>query len=102
MTTESEPRTSAPGLVVGVGASAGGLDAAARLLGAMPTDSGMAIVIVMLIVQLLRGGRLVEAFLLSVSLAVAAVPEGLSGFAPGHGLDEVLLENQRRYELSSG
>src|SRR5687768_15796529 len=29
-------------------------------------------------VQLLRGGQLVDAFLLSVSLAVAAVPEGLS------------------------
>ncbi|MEO6029457.1 MAG: cation-translocating P-type ATPase [Candidatus Binatia bacterium] len=38
----------------------------------------LAIVAVMFLVQVLRGGRIVEAFLLSVSLAVAAVPEGLS------------------------
>ena len=38
----------------------------------------LGIVAVMFGVQVLRGGRLVESFLLSVSLAVAAVPEGLS------------------------
>ena len=38
----------------------------------------LAVVAVMFVLQLLRGGELVEAFLLSVSLAVAAVPEGLS------------------------
>jgi Ca2+-transporting ATPase len=38
----------------------------------------LGIVAVMFILQVLRGGRLVGAFLLSVSLAVAAVPEGLS------------------------
>jgi nitroimidazol reductase NimA-like FMN-containing flavoprotein (pyridoxamine 5'-phosphate oxidase superfamily) len=27
------------------------------------------------------------------------VPAGLAGFAPGRSLDEVLLENQRRYEM---
>jgi Ca2+-transporting ATPase len=38
----------------------------------------LGIVAVMFAVQVLRGGKLVDAFLLSVSLAVAAVPEGLS------------------------
>ncbi|AFL87427.1 cation transport ATPase [Terriglobus roseus DSM 18391] len=36
------------------------------------------IVAVMFVAQVARGGRLVDAFLLAVSLAVAAVPEGLS------------------------
>ncbi|QFI69006.1 hypothetical protein EKH55_4132 [Sinorhizobium alkalisoli] len=35
-------------------------------------------------------------------LSDVPVPEGLSGFAPGRGLDEVLLENQRLYEMSAG
>jgi Ca2+-transporting ATPase len=38
----------------------------------------LAVVAVMFIVEVVRGGRMVDAFLLSVSLAVAAVPEGLS------------------------
>jgi P-type Ca2+ transporter type 2C len=38
----------------------------------------LAIVAVMFVLQVLRGGKMVDAFLLSVSLAVAAVPEGLS------------------------
>jgi Ca2+-transporting ATPase len=38
----------------------------------------LGIVVVMFLVQVLRGGKLAEALLLSVSLAVAAVPEGLS------------------------
>jgi Ca2+-transporting ATPase len=38
----------------------------------------LGIVAVMFILQVLRGGRIVDAFLLSVSLAVAAVPEALS------------------------
>ena len=38
----------------------------------------LGIVGVMFVAQLTRGGRLVDAFLLAVSLAVAAVPEGLS------------------------
>ena len=38
----------------------------------------LGIVLLMFVVQVLRGGRIVEALLLSVSLAVAAVPEGLS------------------------
>lgn len=38
----------------------------------------LGIVSVMFTAQLARGGRLVDAFLLAVSLAVAAVPEGLS------------------------
>jgi Ca2+-transporting ATPase len=38
----------------------------------------LGIVVVMLIVQVLRGGNFADALLLSVSLAVAAVPEGLS------------------------
>ncbi len=38
----------------------------------------LGIVAVMFALQALRGGKLVDAFLLSVSLAVAAVPEGLS------------------------
>lgn len=37
----------------------------------------MAIVALIFVVRLLRGGALLESFLLSVSLAVAAVPEGL-------------------------
>ncbi len=38
----------------------------------------LGIVAVMFALQVFRGGRLVDAFLLSVSLAVAAVPEGLA------------------------
>ena len=38
----------------------------------------LGIVLVMFVLQVLRGGKVAEAFLLSVSLAVAAVPEGLS------------------------
>lgn len=38
----------------------------------------LAIVLMMFLVQMLRGEKLVESLLLSVSLAVAAVPEGLS------------------------
>jgi len=38
----------------------------------------LGIVVVMFVAQLLRCGRLIDAFLLAVSLAVAAVPEGLS------------------------
>jgi Ca2+-transporting ATPase len=38
----------------------------------------LGIVAVMFLLQVWRGGKLVDAFLLSVSLAVAAVPEGLS------------------------
>ncbi|MGC1952969.1 MAG: chemotaxis protein CheB, partial [Gammaproteobacteria bacterium] len=36
-----------PRLFIGIGASAGGLDAARRFVGAMPPDSGMALIIVM-------------------------------------------------------
>ena len=42
------------------------------------STSCSAIVAIMFIVQVLRGGKLSTSFLLSVSLAVAAVPEGLS------------------------
>jgi Ca2+-transporting ATPase len=38
----------------------------------------LAIVAIMFVLQVVRGGRVVDALLLSVSLAVAAVPEGLS------------------------
>src|SRR5688500_845967 len=47
-------------------------------LGRMLVYVVLGIVALMFVVQVLRGGRLVDAFLLSVSLAVAAVPEGLS------------------------
>ncbi|MGB7160127.1 MAG: cation-translocating P-type ATPase [Tepidisphaeraceae bacterium] len=47
-------------------------------LGRMLVYIVLGIVAVMFVLQVLRGGRLVAAFLLSVSLAVAAVPEGLS------------------------
>src|SRR5688500_9054993 len=47
-------------------------------LGKMLVYVVLAVVAVMFVVQVVRGGELVEAFLLSVSLAVAAVPEGLS------------------------
>ena len=38
----------------------------------------LGIALAMLVLQVLRGGKLTEAFLLAVSLAVAAIPEGLS------------------------
>src|SRR5665213_2975659 len=38
----------------------------------------LGVVSVMFAAQMVRGGHLVDAFLLAVSLAVAAVPEGLS------------------------
>ncbi len=47
-------------------------------LGRMLMIVVLAVVGIMLVMQVMRGGPLVEAFLLSVSLAVAAVPEGLS------------------------
>src|SRR6185436_17979503 len=40
------PRLSAPFPIVGIGASAGGLEAFRQLLGALPADSGMAYVLV--------------------------------------------------------
>ena len=44
----AEPATAAPfsGFVVGIGASAGGLDALERFFGALPTDSGAAFVVI--------------------------------------------------------
>src|SRR5688500_10051030 len=47
-------------------------------LGRMLVYVVLGIVALMFAVQVLRGGKLIDAFLLSVSLAVAAVPEGLS------------------------
>src|SRR5688572_20758109 len=47
-------------------------------LGRMLLYVVLAIVVVMFLVQMFRGEKLVESLLLSVSLAVAAVPEGLS------------------------
>jgi two-component system CheB/CheR fusion protein len=47
MSSTSEHETDWPRLIVGIGASAGGLDAARRLLAGMPTESGIAVVIVM-------------------------------------------------------
>ena len=47
-------------------------------LGRMLLFVVLGIVALMFVVQVWRGGKLVDAFLLSVSLAVAAVPEGLS------------------------
>lgn len=47
MILSSEARTDVPRLVVGVGASAGGLKACVKFLSAMPSDSGMAFVFVM-------------------------------------------------------
>jgi Ca2+-transporting ATPase len=47
-------------------------------LGKMLLFVVLGIVVLMFVLQVLRGGALVEALLLSVSLAVAAVPEGLS------------------------
>ncbi|MBE7463884.1 MAG: cation-translocating P-type ATPase [Planctomycetes bacterium] len=46
-------------------------------LGRMLAVLCLAIVAVIFVLQLLRGGSLIEVFLLAVSLAVAAVPEGL-------------------------
>lgn len=45
--TASKNGIDKPKLLIGIGASAGGLDAAKRLVGAMPADSGMALIIVM-------------------------------------------------------
>jgi two-component system, chemotaxis family, CheB/CheR fusion protein len=45
--TETKSARAEPMAVVGIGASAGGLDACARLVGALPADSGMAFVVVM-------------------------------------------------------
>ncbi|MEA2709877.1 MAG: P-type Ca2+ transporter type [Phycisphaerales bacterium] len=47
-------------------------------LGRMLVYVVLGIVALMFLLQVWRGGKLVDAFLLSVSLAVAAVPEGLS------------------------
>ncbi|MCZ7644409.1 MAG: cation-translocating P-type ATPase [Planctomycetota bacterium] len=46
-------------------------------LGRMLVGACLAIVALIFVLQLLRGGEVLEVFLLSVSLAVAAVPEGL-------------------------
>jgi hypothetical protein len=54
------------------------VDRQAEELGKMLLFVVLGIVVLLFVVQLLRGGRFVEALLLSVSLAVAAVPEGLS------------------------
>ncbi len=64
----------------------------------------LAIVALMFSLEVLRGGNLVEAFLLSVSLAVAAVPEGLSAVvtvALALGLQRMARRNALIRRLSS-
>jgi two-component system CheB/CheR fusion protein len=58
-----------PRLVVGIGASAGGLDACRRFLDAMPADSGMAIVIIMHL-DPTRESRIAEIFRSNTEMTV--------------------------------
>ena len=51
----------------------------------------LAVIAIVFTLQILRGGEVLEVFMLSVSLAVAAVPEG----AAGRGYRSVALGLQR-------
>ncbi len=67
-----EVRADKPKLVVGIGASAGGLDACKRFLAAMPPDSGMAIVIIMHLAPS-RESHIAEIFRASTTMEVVQV-----------------------------
>ncbi len=71
-----------PVLVVGIGASAGGLDACKRFLSAMPPDSGMAFVIVMHL-DPSHESRLAELFQAATTMQVVQVKEACS-LEPDH------------------
>jgi two-component system CheB/CheR fusion protein len=75
MSTKADERERrAPRMVVGIGASAGGLDACRKLLDAMPTDSGMALVVVMH-VDPTRESRIAEIFRTNTTMPVVQVVE---------------------------
>src|SRR5713226_1389231 len=67
-----EVRADKPKLVVGIGASAGGLDACKRFLAAMPPESGMAIVIIMHLAPS-RESHIAEIFRVSTAMDVVEV-----------------------------
>lgn len=74
MGTDSERSPSKPKLVVGIGASAGGLEACQRFLAEMPADTGMAIIIVMHLDPTYES-RIAEIFSRSTRLPVVQVQE---------------------------
>jgi two-component system, chemotaxis family, CheB/CheR fusion protein len=82
MPPSSEPRTDAPKLFVGIGASAGGLKACTRFLAAMPAESGMAFVIVMHL-DPASESHMAEIFQRSTSMPVVQVRES-QRLAPDH------------------
>ncbi len=73
-------------------------------LGKVLLGTVLGIVAVILVLRLLRGGDLLESFLLSVSLAVAAVPEGLPAVVTlvlAIGLQRLVRRNALVRELPS-
>ena len=71
---ESKERLDRPRLVVGIGASAGGLDACRKFLATMRAESGMAIIVVMHL-DPNRESHIGEIFRNSTALAVVEVSE---------------------------
>lgn len=74
MILSSEARTDVPRLVVGVGASAGGIKACTRLLAALPDESGMTFVFVMHL-DPTNESRMAEIFQRSTKMPVIQVLE---------------------------
>lgn len=75
MSTKGNDReVRAPRLVVGIGASAGGLDACRKLLDEMPADTGIALVVVMH-VDPTRESRIAEIFRTNTTMPVVQVVE---------------------------
>jgi two-component system, chemotaxis family, CheB/CheR fusion protein len=75
-------RATEPFAVVGIGASAGGLDAASRLLGALPPDSGAAFILVQHL-DPTHPSLMVSLLAEHTSMPVSEATDGLR-IAPGH------------------
>jgi two-component system, chemotaxis family, CheB/CheR fusion protein len=82
----AEPSERTPFPVVGIGASAGGLEAFTQLLRALPTDSGMAFVLIQHL-DPRHDSKLAEVMSRTTTMPVAAITDRLRVKADGGGRD---------------